>query len=556
MTMALKMKNLPGDMETNMGILEDKLASLAQDNNEPGVSFQVADASTGRKRFSSMEALDADTWAPAPKPASVPASAPTPVPAQLPTTGQTLISNLDDQLKAAQSATDSEEAIKFLSLAKGSIAATKAEFQKEAESAAMAEYGIPAIQADIEKQRRIAQSNPYYVKLYGSADSDEVIQGEARLRAAKAAAEASTMKRLQTNPTYQALLAKSDLQERLTEHHVMKLIGKQDQADAEAEALVYGMPAEQKKLMYQALGVPDGDNRAAVAARKMMPPARRSEFDQLLQSGERAVPTLALSGNIFAERVAIDNEARVFDSRDIAMSKLKEVKAIASSDAAAATALASLSQDPKFLASKTPEQQAVLKKYVMEAKTGTANKEQQAEHAKIRTDIARWSAVQKSQAEFDSDITKLQNNANIPVPSFLREAQADPKTGIITKAKAIELVMQSSDPKEIQRRQAELTTFYDAGVKKRADSFYFSVSPLATEQLRAQISLGYAGMIGKDLGKVGRALGVVAGDIGSLATAPGKAIYELGQQKPGETLADYLTRVKGRVDYRGFDPIY
>nr|MDF9463276.1 hypothetical protein [Lactobacillus amylovorus] len=77
------------------------------------------------------------------------------------------------------------------------------------------------------------------------------------------------------------------------------------------------------------------------------------------------------------------------------MSKLKEVKAIASSDAAAAAALASLSQDPKFLATKSPEQQAVLKKYVMEAKTGTANKEQQAEHAKIRTDIARWSAVQK-----------------------------------------------------------------------------------------------------------------------------------------------------------------
>ena len=114
----------------------------------------------------------------------------------------------------------------------------------------------------------------------------------------------------------------------------------------------------------------------------------------------------------------------------------------------------------------------------------------------------------------------------------------------------------SSDPKEVQRRQAELTAFYDAGVKKRADSFYFAVNPLATEQLKAQIGLGYAGMIGKDLSKVGRALGVVAGDIGSVATAPGKAIYELGQQKPEETLSDYLARVRGRVDYRGFDPIY
>jgi len=499
MIMALKMENLLGDMETNMGILEDQLASLAQDNNEPGVSFQVADASIGRKRFSSMEALDADTWAPAPKPAPVPTSAPTSVPAQLPTAGQTLISNLDDQLKAAQSATDSEEAIKFLSLAKGSIAATKADFQKEAESAAMAEYGIPAIQADIEKQRRIAQSNPYYVKLYGSADSDEVIQGEARLRAAKAAAEASTMKRLQTNPTYQALLAKSELLLKLTEHHVMKLIGKQDQADAEAEGLVYGMPAEQKKLMYQALGVPDGDNRAAVAARKMMPPARRSEFDQLLQSGERAVPTLALSGNIFAERVAIDNEARVFDSRDIAMSKLKEVKAIASSDAAAATALAKLQEDPKFLASKTPEQQAILKKYVMEAKTGTANKEQQAEHAKIRTDIARWSAVQKSQAEFDSDITKIQTNG-VPIPGFLAAAKEDPKTGIITKAKAIELIHTAPTTQERQARQAELVSFYNAGVKKRADSFYFSVSPLASEQLKAQI--GLFGAMGQGVTKI------------------------------------------------------
>lgn len=468
-----------------MGILEDQLTSLTSDNSESGVSFQVADASAGRKRFSSVEALDADTWTPVPK-ATL---ASTPVPAQLPTAGQTLISNLDNQLKSAQEATDSEEAIKFLSLAKGSIAATKAEFQKEAESAAMAEYGIPSIQADIEKQRRIAQSNPYYVKLYGSADSDEVIQGEARLRAAKAAAEASTLKRLQTNPTYQALIAKAELQEKLTEHHLMKLRGKEDQAENEAEALVYGMPAEQKKLMYQALGVPDGDNRAAVAARKTMPATRRSEFDQLLQNGERAVPTLALSGNIFAERVAIDNEAKVFDSRDIAISKLKEVKAIASSDAAASVALAKLQEDPKFLASKTSEQQAVLKKYIMEAKTGTANKEQQAEHAKIRTDIARWSAGVKAQAEFDSDITKLQNNANIQVPSFLREAQADPKTGIITKAKAVELVHAAPTVQERQTRQNELVAFYNAAVKKRADSFYFSVNPLATEELKAQIGL-------------------------------------------------------------------
>ena len=487
--------------------LDETLQSLTADNSETGVSFGYPEAKNRlitnlpELRDSALaEGRDVSFIPPtqsAPAPAKLQASAP--VPAQLPPAGETLISNLDSQLQQAQAATDSQEAIKFLSLAKGSIAATKAEFQKEAESAAMAEYGIPAIQADIEKQRRIAQSNPYYVKLYGSADSDEVIQGEARLRAAKSAAEASTAKRLQTNPTYQALITKADLQEKLTEHHVMKLRGKEDQADAEAESLVYGMPTEQKKLMYQALGVPDGDNRAAVAARKMMPPARRSEFDQLLQGGERAVPTLALSGNIFAERVAIDNEAKVFDSRDIALSKLKEVKAIASNDAAAATALAELSKDPKFLASKSPEQQAVLKKYVMEAKTGTANKEQQAEHAKIRTDIARWSAVQKSQAEFDSDITKIQTNG-VPIPSFLAVAKEDPKTGIITKAKTIELVHAASTAQERQARQNELVAFYNAGVKKRADSFYFSVSPLASEQLKAQI--GLFGAMGQGVTKI------------------------------------------------------
>lgn len=407
----------------------------------------------------------------------------------VPQGGQTLLSNLDSQLQQAQAATDSREAIKFLSLAEGSIAATKAEFQKEAESAAMAEYGIPSIQADIEKQRQIAQSNPYYVKLYGSADSDEVIQGEARLRAAKAGAEASALKRLQTNPTYAALMAKAELQKKLTEHHVMKLRGREDLADQEAESFIYSRPVEQQKLLYQALGVTDQDTRAASTSYKNLPAQRKGELNQLLQQGERAVPTLALSGNIFAERVAVDNEAKVFDSRDIALSKLKEVKAIASSDAAAATALAELSKDPAFLTSKTAEQQAVLKKYVMEAKTGTSGKEQQAEHAKIRTDIARWDAGVKSQAEFDSDLTKLQNNANLQVPSFLREAQADPHTGIITKDKAVELVHKAPNVQEKQRRAAELVAFYDAAVKKRADSFYFSVNPLAPEQLKARIGL-------------------------------------------------------------------
>ena len=46
----------------------------------------------------------------------------------VPQGGQTLLSNLDSQLQQAQAATDSREAIKFLSLAEGSIAATKAEF--------------------------------------------------------------------------------------------------------------------------------------------------------------------------------------------------------------------------------------------------------------------------------------------------------------------------------------------------------------------------------------------------------------------------------------------
>ena len=471
--------------------LDETLQSLAADNSEAGVSFGYPEAKNRlitnlpELRDSALAEGRDVSFIPPPAPAQAPArlQASVSVPAQLPSAGETLISNLDSQLQQAQAATDSREAIKFLSLAEGSIAATKAEFQKEAESAAMAEYGIPSIQADIEKQRRIAQSNPYYVQLYGSADSDEVIQGEARLRAAKAGAEASALKRLQTNPTYAALMAKANLQEKLTEHHVMKLRGREDLADQEAESFIYSRPIEQQKLMYQALGVPDQDTRAASASYKSLPVQRKGELDQLLQLGERAVPTLALSGNIFAERVAVDNEAKVFDSRDIALSKLKEVKAIASSDAAAATSLAELSKDPAFLTSKTAEQQAVLKRYVMEAKDDKASKEQQAEHAKIRTDIARWDAGVKAQAEFDSDITKLQNNINIQVPSFLREAQADPKTGIITKDKAVELVHKVPDIQEKQRRAAELIAFYDAAVKKRADSFYFSVNPLAPEQL-------------------------------------------------------------------------
>lgn len=418
----------------------------------------------------------------------------TPVTAASAPAATNLLDSVDAQLKQAVAEPDAMKAAQHLSNVRGAIAAEDARFFKEAQSTAYSEFGVQRLSEILDQNIKMDKSTPAYVQKYGDADSDETAAVRRQLMTAKAAADGSIAERLKGNPTYQSLMAKAKTTEALITDTVTKGLSKEADLDRKASEFYYSMPPEQKVIFDKAIGNENSDPRMAMAtvARFSRIPGQMQQLEAVLQGGEKVIPSLALSGNIFAKKIALDAETKVFGDKDVAAKKLREVEKISMDTQAAVEAWKQLKLDRGFAARVGAEKikaqdQAVS---MMIAKAGSGNKQAQQEYASLRSSIAEDFAHVKAQKDFDSDLLALKNDKGLQAPVWLAEAGKDPAVGKIDKTKAIALVAKGQSMEEKKQRMKELVEFYGAAAERQQGSMFFRVNPLATESLKVETTLG------------------------------------------------------------------
>lgn len=209
---------------------------------------------------------------------------------------------------------------------------------------------------------------------------------------------------------------------------------------------------------------------------------------ELMQGGEKAIPSLALKGNIFAQKVLLDNEAAIFGGKEAAVAKISKLNDILQNNQVAAAAYTDLKNAGKLGTGPEVEKQAADLKTLLAAGEA-AGKENKQAAALRRVEIAQLVAKHTAEKDFNSDIIGLRTKSSMPVPVWLQQA-ADASPGAkISKTDAIRLAQAAPSMEERRIRLAELVAFYDGAVQTQNKSLLFGVSPLASDQLKAEASL-------------------------------------------------------------------
>jgi len=482
-----------GDTETNMAANEDLMA-LAADNSEAGVSF----FSGGRKLFPSMEALEADTKpAPQQKPAMLFATPQTaPNNASLPGS-MSIISNLGDQLRQAQELY-SGDPIRFaeeVSKIESTVAAKKVDFFKEAQARAYVTYGIPDLERNLAVNKE-KDNAPWFRQKYGMVDSDETIAAQTKLAAMRNAADGSIRELLATNTAYQQLDTYHKTFAKLAEGSLNSSVNRQEKLRVEAAAEYASYTVEERDLLDKAVGNTTKDPAMVFARTRLMSPDQKKMLNSVIVGGHKAVPLLALSGNPFAQNVALATETEVFGDRTVAEKKLSEIAGIAASNELAMKTLVNMGA-PKDVVANAGSLLGPAAKV-----TGKAASE---DAARKRQEIATAYAAMQTQKTFDSDVLSLKSD--LPIPAFLQAARNDPKqnpTGKINIETASALAMKAPTMQERQANRDALVAFYGNAAERQNKSLFFKVHPLSAEKLQTKISL--MGIFGQAVSKVGDAL--------------------------------------------------
>lgn len=456
----------------------EDLMALAADNSEAGVSF----FSGGRKLFPSMEALEADTKpAPQQKPAMLFATPQTaPNNASLPGS-MSIISNLGDQLRQAQELY-SGDPIRFaeeVSKIESTVAAKKVDFFKEAQARAYVTYGIPDLERNLAVNKE-KDNAPWFRQKYGMVDSDETIAAQTKLAAMRNAADGSIRESLLSNKTYQELDTYHKTFAKLAEGSLNSSINRQEKLRVEAAAEYASYTVEERDLLDKAVGNTTKDPAMVFARTRLMSPDQKKMLNSVIVGGHKAVPLLALSGNPFAQNVALATETEIFGDRTIAEKKISEIAGIAASNELAMKTLVNMGA-PKDVIANAGSLLGPAAKV-----TGKAASE---DAAKKRQEIATAYAAMQTQKTFDSDVLSLKSD--LPIPAFLQAARNNPAknpTGKISLGTASALAMRGT-PEEQKRNRDELVAFYGNAAEKQNKSLFFKVHPLSAEKLKVKIAL-------------------------------------------------------------------
>ena len=498
------------------------------------------------KIFSSQAEMEAYAFAPpeAPKLRASPQS----IPVQASVPGQDLLLNIDKELDAATKAPDAMTAAKALSNVRGSIAAEQARFFQDAQGKAYAEFQVPLLEQALAQNIQMDRSTPSYVQKFGMADSDETAAVRRSLMTAKSAADATINERLNGNPVYASLMAKAKTSEQLIQESVMRGLRLDDTLNQKATLKMMAFSPVQKLLFSKATGVDQNDTKTqfAVLSRIEGTPGEEAQMAELMQGGEKAIPGLALKGNVFAQKVLLDNEAAIFGGKEAAAAKISKLNDILQNNKVAAAAYTDLKNAGKLGTGPEVEKQAADLRTLLAA-GDAAGKENKQAAALRRVEIAQLVAKHTAEKDFNSDIVALRTKSSMPVPVWLQQA-ADASPGAkISKTDAIRLAQTAPSFEERKARINELVEFYDGAARVQNKSLLFGVSPLAADQLKAEASLGE--IFGKFFKRAGMpGLGEIIGEIPPMLNYEQRIGFPTGKTSP-QQLFEYKGEMLTRAEY-------
>lgn len=394
---------------------------------------------------------------------------------------QEIIINLGNQLREAQEKY-SNDPIRFaeeVSKIESTVAAKKVDFFKEAQARAFTTYGIPDLEKNLAANKE-KDNAPWFRQKYGMVDSDETIAAQTKLAAMKTAADGSIRESLLSNKTYQELDTYHKSFAKLAEGSLNSSINRQEKLRVEAAAEYASYTVEERDLLDKAVGNTTKDPAMVFARTRLMSPDQKKMLNSAIVGGHKAIPSLALSGNPFAQNVALATETEVFGDRTVAEKKISEIAGIAASNELAMKTLINMGA-PKDVVANAGSLLGPQAKV-----TGKAASE---DAARKRQEIATAYAAMQTQKTFDSDVLSLKSD--MPVPAFLQAARNNPAknpTGKISLETASALAMRGT-PEEQKRNRDELVNFYGNAAEKQNKSLFFKVHPLSAEKLKVKIAL-------------------------------------------------------------------
>ena len=394
---------------------------------------------------------------------------------------QEIIINLGNQLREAQEKY-SNDPIRFaeeVSKIESTVAAKKVDFFKEAQARAFTTYGIPDLEKNLAANKE-KDNAPWFRQKYGMVDSDETIAAQTKLAAMKTAADGSIRESLLSNKTYQELDTYHKSFAKLAEGSLNSSINRQEKLRVEAAAEYASYTVEERDLLDKAVGNTTKDPAMVFARTRLMSPDQKKMLNSAIVGGHKAIPSLALSGNPFAQNVALATETEVFGDRTVAEKKISEIAGIAASNELAMKTLITMGAPTDGVANAGS---------LLGPQSKVTGKAASEDAARKRQEIATAYAAMQTQKTFDSDVLSLKSD--MPVPAFLQAARNNPAknpTGKISLETASALAMRGT-PEEQKRNRDELVNFYGNAAEKQNKSLFFKVHPLSAEKLKVKIAL-------------------------------------------------------------------
>lgn len=419
-------------------------------------------------------------------------------PAPLPEASASLFDlqkNIDEQVAALEAvAGDRNSFVSGLARIQSSIAAKEADFRKEAQTQAAIKTGVKDFEKALQDSIMMDRSTPEWVAQYGTADSDETIQARKNLIAAQNAALGASDNFLKENPAYVAFRTYAETKLKGAEAMFIKGMDRQEKLEFQADVVMSGYMPEQR----QALAEISGFQTPVEQWKFMEAQGNNKKFlQETISASPKELPVLALSGNPYARRLVEKKEVAILGEAE-AGRLFGELDKIIADPIEANKKMADFNANAGISKEKQKENADKAAKALLQATSGTASDKKEA--AMFRMDLAQNFASYLAQTKFDSDMLALRGKSTAPLPQFLEEASKDPKTGPLTKEKAIILAKQAPTVQEQQARVNQLVAYYGSAAETQNRSLLFKIEPLAAEKLKVEAA--FAGLfptIGKGI---------------------------------------------------------
>lgn len=396
-----------------------------------------------------------------------------------------LFKNIQENLRLAEQEQDPQVAFQHIANINASIAKKKADFTKEAQGMAFAEYQIPQLEEALKFSEQKDRAHPLWEQY--QRDTPATAEVRQKLQSAKNAAMASVEERLASNPVYASLITQASTLAKAGESILTKKLNKEQLIEMQTEQFMAGIGTEGKRVLSTLFPDRAENNNALRASYELAP--NKKEIQELIQTPKEFVPTAAFRGNITALNYLEQHERQV--GNENAVKAIREGYKATLSPEATKEALNYMAARGLF-SGKTGK--ALKEQYELALNPGMQTNAEARKDARIKQgDIAERYTRLKITEAFNEDIM----NRGVE-PAWLKEASKNPAvtpTGKISVDQAIALANQAPTVQERQARIRELTSYYEQSVQTYNKSgTAFEMDPFAINAMKARAATSRIGL--------------------------------------------------------------